>query len=486
MYVIGDAEDPLAPISSPQDGSPVAEKSTAESDQESGSADSIDFGSPAPPNRGSNAKSSDHAAHLSPPSSPEPSLPATADSANDSPWAPLQVPIFRAFWVASLISNLGTWVHEVGAGWLMTGLDSSPQMVSAVRIAIAGPTMLLAIPAGVIADRIDRRRLLILTQLLLLTTTSLLATLTFAGVMTSWSLLFLTFVIGMGVVMHVLTWQSTIPVLVPKPQIARAIALGSISFNLARAIGPAFGGVLIALAGPWAAFAFNAMSFAGVLVVLYFWKREPTESSRGLTFAQALREGFVYVLRQARMRNVLTGVLLFLLPATALWSLLPLVAREQLGWHAQGYGMLVTSIGVGAVVAARILHVLHRWLLMDRTIALAMVCFSIGLLVLGTTSGNGVLDTIRALAACVLMGSSWMITLTSLNASAQTTLPDHLRARGMGCYMTTMALSMTVGAFLWGQVAGQIGLSLTQWTAAATLIVTAAVSFRFPVDATKH
>ena len=157
---------------------------------------------------------------------------ASSLPSSDSPWAPLHVPIFRAFWIASLISNLGTWVHEVGAGWLMTSLDSSPEMVSAVRIAIAGPTMFLAIPAGVIADRVDRRKLLILTQLLLLTTTSLLSTLTFAGVITSWSLLFLTFVIGMGVVMHVLTWQSTIPVLVPKPQISRAIALGSISFNL--------------------------------------------------------------------------------------------------------------------------------------------------------------------------------------------------------------------------------------------------------------
>ena len=407
------------------------------------------------------------------------------ERSSDSPWAPLHVPIFKAFWIASLVSNLGTWAHEVGAGWLMTSLDPSPQMVAAVRIAIAGPTMFLAIPAGVIADRVDRRQLLIMTQLMLLATTSLLSVLTFAGSITSWSLLGLTFVIGMGVVLHVLTWQSTIPVLVPKPQIARAIALGSISFNLARAAGPAIGGVLIALAGPGAAFAANALSFAGVLAVLLFWKRERTEFSHGMSYRAALKEGFVYVIRQRTMRNVLIGLLMFVLPATALWSLLPLVARHQLGWHVQGYGMLVTAIGLGAVVAARVLHALHRRLFMDRTVAAAMVVFAFGLAVLGTTSGTSLFHTCLAIGSCVIMGSTWMISLTTLNATAQMTLPDRLRARAMGCYMTTMATAMTLGSFVWGQVAGHIGLQTTQWAAAATLIVAAAASFFFPIDQKK-
>ncbi len=165
---------------------------------------------------------------------------------SDSAWAPLAVPVFRAFWIASLVSNLGTWVHEVGAGWLMTRLDPTPEMVSAVRVAMSVPMLVLAIPAGVLADRFDRRRLLIVTQLLLFATTATLASLTFTDAITSWLLLGLTFVIGLGMVLHVLAWQSTIPMLVPRRQLSRAIALGSISFNLARAAGPALGGVLIA------------------------------------------------------------------------------------------------------------------------------------------------------------------------------------------------------------------------------------------------
>ena len=152
---------------------------------------------------------------------------SVAESGDDgAAWAPLRLPIFRAFWIASLISNLGTWIHEVGAGWLMTTLDPDPQMVSAVRIAMSGPMIFLAIPAGVIADRVDRRQLLILTQLMMFSFASLLSLLTWQQVITSWSLLGLTFAIGLGLVMHVLTWQATIPVLVPPQQIARAIALG--------------------------------------------------------------------------------------------------------------------------------------------------------------------------------------------------------------------------------------------------------------------
>ena len=414
---------------------------------------------------------------------PEPDISQPDDGAV---WAPLRLPIFRAFWLVSLVSNLGTWIHEVGAGWLMTSLDPDPQMVSAVRIAISAPMIFLAIPAGVIADRVDRRQLLIVTQLLLFSLASLLSVLTFQGRVTSWSLLGLTFAIGLGLVMHVLTWQATIPVLVPPKQIARAIALGSISFNLARAVGPALGGVMIAMAGAGAAFAVNALSFAGVLAVLLLWKREKTESTGGLTFRAALKEGFLYVIRERIMRNVLVGVLLFLVPATALWSLLPLVAREQLEWGAEGYGLLVTCIGVGAVVAARLLHMLHLKLFLDRTLAGGMIAFAIGLFILGHSEGDTHLHDLVALVACFVMGAAWMICLTTLNATAQMTLSNHLRARGMGAYMTTMASGMVFGSLIWGQVASHFGLAFTQWTAAATLTVTAALSFLFPVDQQDH
>lgn len=396
---------------------------------------------------------------------------------SDSPWAPLSVPVFRAFWLASLVSNLGTWVHEVGAGWLMTSLDASPQMVAAVRVALTLPTLLLAIPAGVLADRLDRRQLLIVTQLCLLATTATLASLTFAQVITPWGLLTLTFVMGLGMVLHVLNWQSTIPLLVPRRQLSRAIALGSISFNLARAAGPALGGILIAMAGPWIAFAINSLSFAGVLAVLIWWKPEATSSSTSLSFRESLSEGFRFMAGQRTMRHVLISVFLFLVPATAVWSLLPLVATQQLGWQVEGFGLLVTTLGLGAVLAARGIHSLHRRFQFDRTVGLAMLVFALGLLTLSQSRQPGVV-----LLASLVMGAAWMLAMTTLNASAQMTLPNPLRARGMGSYMTIVAASMSCGSLLWGQVAGQIGLVATQCTAAVTLLVTAAIRFRFSID----
>lgn len=419
------------------------------------------------------------------PVQPNPDDPSPGDDSDsrssvprgDSPWAPLAVPIFRTFWIASIVSNLGTWIHEVGAGWLMTQLDPSPEMVSAVRVTISSPTMLLAIPAGVLADRMDRRRLLIVTQWVLVASAASLSILTALGWITSWGLLALTLVTGMGMVLHILTWQSTIPILVPRPQLSRAIALGSISFNLARAAGPAIGGFLVATLGAWIAFAINGLSFLVVLDVLWKWKPEKTEAPREQVFMDSLREGFRFVLGQRKMRNVLLNLMLFLMPATAMWSLLPLLAHQHLGWTASGYGLLVTAFGIGAVCAAQLMHRLHRRLKHDRTIALAMLLFAVAWLVMAVTSLTSII-----LLAAVVMGACWMLTMTTLNAGAQLALPNHLRARGMGSYLTVVAGSMAMGSLLWGQVAGEFGLIDTQKVAAAILLVAAAVSLRFPVD----
>lgn len=391
-----------------------------------------------------------------------------------SPWAPLKTPMFRAFWFASLASNFGTWIHEVGAQWLMTSLDSTPEMVSAVRTVMTLPIVLLAIPAGVLADRIDRRRLLLATQFGLFSATATLATLTRANWITPWGLLGLTFLIGLGMVLHVPTWQASVPELVPRAQIPRAVALGSISFNLARAIGPATGGVLIALFGIWVAFAINACSFLGVIFVLLSWHRERTESSRGLTFRHAMWQGLRYVTGKPTMRHVLIGVVLFVMPGSALWSLLPLVARERLHWNADGFGLLVATIGVGAVFAAWLLPRVQRSFGVDRTIAGAMTIFAIGIGVVSRTTVPWLV-----VSATLVMGAGWMMTLTTLNATAQVTLPRPLRARGMGCYLTAMAFSMSLGSLIWGQVAGHFGVATALLVASVTLLATAAISLAF-------
>ena len=387
--------------------------------------------------------------------------------------------MFRAFWVASLASNFGTWIHEVGAGWLMATLDSSPEMVASVRTAMALPIVFLAIPAGVLADRVDRRQLLIVTQLMLLCTTATLSALTYSGVITTWMLLSLTSMMGIGFVLHVPTWQATIPELVPRSQMPRAVALGSVSFNLARAVGPAVGGILIASLGVGVAFAINAFSFAGVIAVLVFWKREKTESTRGLSFGLSLYQGLRYVKRSPSLRNVIVGVALFIIPGSALWALLPLVAKKQLGWDADGFGWMVACVGIGAVAAAQIFPRLQSKLGADRSAAAAMMLFSCGMMLLSQS-----VHSVPVTIAMLTMGAGWMITLTTLNATAQVTLPSRMRARGMSVYLTAMAISMSLGSLIWGQVAGVVGLSTAQVIAAATVVVTAAISLRFRLGQT--
>lgn len=409
---------------------------------------------------------------------------AASDMAADSPaemptvssWAPFRTPIFRAFWLASLVSNVGTWVHEIGAGWLMTELDASPQMVAAVRTTMSLPVVLFALPSGVLADRFDRRRLMLINQWMMLAAAATLAAFTFTGQMTPWLLLALTLVMGFGLVIHAPTWQASIPELVPRLLLPQAIALGSISFNLARAAGPAVGGLLIGSLGIWSAFAVNACSFAAVIVVLLFWRRERTESSEGRSFGQSLGDGVRFVLETADMRHVLVRVALFVFPASAMWSLLPLIARQQLVWDAPGYGLLVCGLGAGAVMAAVVLQRLRNLSSSDRLVAGAMTAFAIALFIVSFSTSR-----LLTVGLMLPLGAAWMLALTTLNATAQLTLPHRMRARGMACYLMSLGAAMGLGAFVWGFVAEQTSPGIALAAAAASLPLLALLGLRFSV-----
>lgn len=384
--------------------------------------------------------------------------------------------MYRAFWIASLMSNLGTWIHEVGASWLMTQLDPSPVMVSSVRAAMALPMLLLAIPAGVLADRTDRRRLLIGTQLWMLLTAVLLATLALQGLVTPWVLLMLTAATGLGMVLHGPTWQASIPELVPRHSLASAIALGSISFNLARSAGPALGGLMVAWLGSWSAFSVNAGSFAGVIGVLIFWKRSETESSEGRSFLGSMGDGMRFVAGDRTMRHVLMRVAMFVLPAGALWSLLPLVAHDMLQWNAIGYGVLVGGIGLGAVLAAVALPLVrHRWGV-DGTLVVAHLATAAALAVTAMNPGR-----VGTALLMLLAGAGWMMTLTTLNSAAQMTLPRKLRARGMASYLTAFAAAMSGGALVWGGVARVFSLPTALAMASVVLLGSIAAGRMLPL-----
>ncbi len=346
----------------------------------------------------------------------------------------------------------------------MTELVESPFMVAAVRTSMALPMLLLALPAGVLADRVDRRRLMLCTQMLMLSVAATMAALTWAERVHPLGLLGLTVLMGLGTVLHVPTWQASTPELVPRRLLPQAVALGSISFNLARSVGPAIGGFLIGTLGAWSAFAVNACSFAGVLVVLTFWKRETTEQPQGQSFAQSMQAGLQFVRHDRTMRNVLTRVFLFVLPASALWSQLPLIARQQLQWNSSGYGLLVCGLGIGAVLAALGIDLLRRRFGSDSLLAGVMLGFALLLVALA-------MSTSRTLSFLLILplGGGWMIILTTLNATAQMTLPRPLRARGMACYLTSLALGMSIGSILWGQIAEIRSPAFSLMVAAAAL-----------------
>src|SRR6266540_1269267 len=254
-----------------------------------------------------------------------------------SPWSPLRNTLFRNLWIASIVSNLGTWMHDVGAGWLMTSLSSSPSMVALVEAADSLPVMLLAMPAGALADIVDRRRLLIGVQIYFLFVISALAMLTWLELTTPWALLGFTFAVAVGTALAMPAWAAVIPELVPRDELQSAIALNSIAINVSRAIGPAIAGVLVAAVGAWLVFVLNALPYVGILAVLLQWRREHRKSSLPAErFLSAIRVGMRFVMHTRTLQAVLIRGIAFFVFASATWSLFPLIVRQD-GLRTGGY-----------------------------------------------------------------------------------------------------------------------------------------------------
>jgi predicted MFS family arabinose efflux permease len=386
-----------------------------------------------------------------------------------SPLAPLADRWFRAFWLSAVVSNTGTWMHEVGAAWTMTALtENSPLMVALIRTATTVPLVLLALPLAVLADRGDRRKFLLVTQTWLACTAGVLAVLAATDRLNQWSLLLLTLSMGLGAAVHGPAWQATLPHLVPRAQRPDAVGLVSTSWNLARTIGPAIGGALVAAWGAWSVFAINAVSFCAVMAVLWRWQPHAdgrTAHPTGLR--AAMREAIDFVRDDRVMGNTLVRTLLFTLCATSIWALSPVLARGPLGWEAPGVGLLLAVLGAGAVAAIAVVQAWRvRWG-SDRLVMGCAVAATAALILSSITHDpRGVIPLMFVLGAC------WMMTITTLNATAQMTLPSPLRARGMACFLTTFAAGMAFGSLAWGALARQTSLATSLQVAGATLLLT--------------
>lgn len=379
-----------------------------------------------------------------------------------SAFAPFRKRTFAILWTAALIANIGTWFRDVANGWTMTELAPDPAMVALVQAATTLPVFLFSLPAGALADLVDRRRLLLGIQVFLAATSVGLALAATLGLMTPWLLLGLVFAGGLATAFMGPAWQSMVPEIVPREDLRPAIALNSLGVNIARAIGPALGGLIVATSGAALAYWMDAASYLLILVALLCWKRAKLISALPPErFGPAMATGLRYVSASPDMRRTLFRAGMFFLFASAYWALLPLIARQTLEGDAGLYGVLLTSIGAGAVMGALLLPRLSAAVSGSAIVFAGTLATAGAMLTLAT-----VRDPAAASAALFVAGAAWISVLTSVNVAAQTVLPNWVRARGLAIYIMVFFGSMTFGSLLWGLVAAEAGIPAALMVAA--------------------
>ena len=408
-------------------------------------------------------------------------MPDVQRSAPPSAWAPLGNGVFRALWIAQFASNVGTWMQTVGAQWLL--IDTSPLLVSLVQAASSLPIVMLALPAGAWADMVDRKRLLLGAQLAMFLAAAALAITTFTGSITPTLVLVLTFALGCGNAIAGPSWQAIQPDLVDRSLLPQAAALNGLNMNVARAVGPAIGGLIVATAGAGWVFALNAASFVGISAVLASW-RSP-ERAHGMPperLVEALRAGGRYVRHALVVRRLLFRALLFIPAASAVWALLPVIAAGNLGLGSGGYGLLLGMVGAGAVAGAVVIPKLRSRVGSARLVTAAMVTTAIATVLIATV-GNVVVVGIALLP----VGAAWIAVMSSLNSGMQLALPKWVRARGLAYYLVVFQGAQAGGAIVWGVVADRSSATTALLCAAAVLLLGALAGLRTPMpDTSRH
>lgn len=401
--------------------------------------------------------------------------PAGGREEKSSPWLPFKHKAFALLWSATLISNVGTWMHDVGAGWLMTTLDPSPAIVSLVQAATMLPIFLFALFAGALADRTDKRRFLIIANVVLAIVVSALAILTSLGGMTPLLLLAFTFAIGTGAAFVSPAGQAIVPSLVPREELQPAIALNSMGINISRAIGPALAGVLITAFGLAAPFILNAVSFLAIIAALVLWKRPPAppQTLPPEPLFGAMLTGIRHASSNAALKATLLRSLGFFTFSSAYWALMPLVARGLPGGGSEIYGILLGAVGVGAVAGALVLPRIRETVNTNGLTAGATLIAATAMATLGLAPNATV-----AVFAALLGGVGWITVLSSLNISAQTALPNWVRARGLAISLMVFFGCMAAGSAIWGQVATYTSVSMALVIAAAGLALAIPLTWR--------
>lgn len=406
----------------------------------------------------------------------------TASPAAPGAWAPLQISMFRALWLAIMGSNIGTWVNDVAAAWVMAERTGSPLMVALVQSATTVPIVLLALVAGTLADIVDRRRYLLATQGWMLAVAGSMAVLTHLDMLSPTLLVVLTFCMGCGAAMAMPAQAAIVSELVPPPMLASAVALNSIGINIARSLGPAIGGVIVAQLGATWAFGFNAISFAAMLVVLLRWQRDPKASSLPPEgFGAGVKSGLRYASRAGHLQAVLIKSAGFFFFASAMTALLPVVVRGQMQGGAGQYGMLLGCVGIGAVSGALLLPKLRARLDRDLLVLLATLALALSLVGLALLRSWVLLPL-----AMLVNGFAWITVLSSLQIAAQTAVPAWVRARALALYIMVFSLGMAAGGLCWGALAQRSTPTLALLVAAVGSVVAGLLVWRVRISGTEE
>jgi MFS family permease len=388
-------------------------------------------------------------------------------------------PTFTVVWTATLVSNVGGWMYSAACGWLMTTLNPDPLIVALVQAASTLPIFLFALPAGALADIFDKRKFLILVEIVATVLSGLYAVVVGLGLATPGNLLLSTFLIGASGALVVPAWQAVVTQLVPKEDLTSAITANSVGVNLSRALGPALGGVAIAGLGIVSPFWINAVSNLAVVGALLWWREaKPSATLPAERFGRAISAGLRYARHSPPLRATLIRAAGFFLFASAYWALLPLVAREQIASGPDLYGLLLGAIGTGAVLGAFFMPRLKLKLGPDLLAALGLLGTAVTLTLYGLAR-----DPITALCTSVLAGVSWIAVLATLTVSAQVSLPDWVRARGLALFTTVFFGCLTLGSAVWGELAAVLGLPAAHFLAAAGAVIAIPLTWRWKLQA---
>jgi MFS family permease len=397
-----------------------------------------------------------------------------------SAWTPLTVPTFRAVWIASLVANIGIWLGNVGTAWLMTELRPTPIMVTLVQAAASVPVFLFALPAGAVGDLVDRRALLVILQIASVCLSVGLGVATALGLATPAIILVASFLFGTTLAFGMPVFQAIVPDLVPRSELAPAVSLNSIGINVARVIGPALGGGLILTCGPAAPFFVNTVFYAAVIGLLFgCLPRLPPARRDGRRIAYAVVDGVRHTLGSAATRATLIRSGGYAFFASLYFSLLPLIARDQVGGGAGVYGLLLGCLGAGGILAVILLP---RWRSRwnpDRIARAGSMASAVLLAAIAPVHSLWLMVPVLLAA-----GLAWVAQVATVNIAAQTVLPGWVRARGLSIFMIVFNGMMALGSIGWGLVASVVGLSWTFAMAGAGLLVfeLAAAGWRIPGD----